>query len=158
MSSAMNVIRVHHRSRKRILIANVLSMIVMGPFAYGIAFLGQFQGPSMWVAVILFASNMGLFGWNTWTVARQNRDFVCLLTNERLVCQSPDESLARSFDVPFVEIVKLAEADQTEGGPRFSLHTQDGDSVTLTYNFGNPARSIFEDLRRMLPSVPVEKS
>lgn len=140
------------------LIANVLSMLVIGPFAYAIALLGQFQGPAMWVAIILFVSNMGLFAWNTWTVARQNRDFVCLLTNERLVCQSPDESLARSFDVPIIEIVKLAEADQMEGGPRYSIHTQAGDSVTLTYNFGNPARSIFEELRRMLPSIPVEKS
>lgn len=140
------------------LIANVLSMLVIGPFAYAIALLGQFQGPAMWVAIILFVSNMGLFAWNTWTVARQNRDFVCLLTNERLVCQSPDESLARSFDVPIIEIVKLAEADEMEGGPRYSIHTQAGDSVTLTYNFGNPARSIFEELRRMLPSIPVEKS
>jgi hypothetical protein len=154
----MNIICVHHRSRKRMLIANVLSMLVIGPFAYAIALLGQFQGPAMWVAIILFVSNMGLFAWNTWTVARQNRDFVCLLTNERLVCQSPDESLARSFDVPIIEIVKLAEADQMEGGPRYSIHTQAGDSVTLTYNFGNPARSIFEELRRMLPSIPVEKS
>ena len=154
----MNIIRVHHRSRKRILIANVLSMIVIGPFAYGIAFLGNFQGPAMWLAIILFVANMGLFAWNTWTVARQNRDFVCLLTNERLVCQSPDETLARSFDVPINEIVKLSEADQMEGGPRYSIHTQAGESVTLTYNFGNPAWSFFEELRKMLPSLPVEES
>lgn len=154
----MNIIRVWHRSRKRILIANVLSMIVIGPFAFGIASLWQFQGPAMWIASILFVANMGLFGWNTWTVARQNRDFVCLLTNERLVCQSPDESLARSFDVPVNEIVKLTEADQGEGGPRFSIQTKTGESVTLTYNFGNPAKSFFKEVRKMLPSIPVEKS
>ena len=115
----MNIIRVHHRSRKRILPATVLSMIVIGPFAFGIASLGQFQGPAMWIAITLFVAVIGLFGWNTSTVARQNRDFVCLLTNERSVCQSPDESMARSFDVPIIEIVKLTEANQMEGGPRF---------------------------------------
>jgi hypothetical protein len=154
----MNMIRVHHRSRKRILIANVLSMIVIGPFAFGIASLGQFQGPAMWIAIILFVANMTLFGWNTWTVARQNRDFVCLLTNERLVCQSPDESMARSFDVPIHEIVKLTEDHQMEGWSGFSIHIQSGESVTLTHNFGNPARYFFEELRKMRPSIPVEKS
>lgn len=154
----MIIIRVHHRSRKRILIANVLSMIVIGPFAFGIASLWQFQGPAIWIAIILFLANMGLFGWNTWTVARQSRDFVCLLTNERLVCQSPDESMARSFDVAIAEIVKLTEADQMEGGPRFSIQTQTGELVTLTNNFGNPSWSFFEELRKMLPSIPVERS
>ena len=153
----MNIIRVHHRSRKRILIANVLSMIVIGPIAFGIASLGKFQGPAMWIAIILFVANMGLFGWNTWIVARQNRDFVCLLTNDRLVCQSPDETVARSFDVAIIEIVRLTEADQTEGRPRFSIHTQTGELLTLTDNFGNPAWSFFEELRKMLPSIPVEK-
>jgi hypothetical protein len=153
----MNIILVHHRSRKRILIANVLSMIVIGPFAFGIASLRQFQGPAMWIATLLFVANMGLFGWNTWTVARQKRDFVCLLSDERLICQSPDETMARSFDVPIIDIVKLTEADQSEGGPRFSIHTESGEPVTLTYNFGNPAWSFFEELRRMLPSIPFEK-
>lgn len=154
----MNVIRVHHRSRKRILIADVLTMIVIGPLAYGIASLGQFQGPAMWIAVILFVSNIGLFSWNTWSVARQHRDFVCLLTNERLVCQSPNESLAVSFDVLIIEFEKLIESDQTDGGPRFSIQTQSGKSMTLTRNFGNPARAFFEELRKMLPSIPVEKN
>lgn len=154
----MNIVRVYHRSRRRILIVNVLSMLVFGPIAYGIASLGQFQGPAVWIAIILFVANMGLFGWNTWTVARQQRDFVCLLTSERLVCQSPDESLARSFDVPINQIVKLIEADQTEGAPRLSIHTNSGDAVTLTNNFGNPSKSFFEEIRKMLPSIPVEKS
>jgi hypothetical protein len=154
----MNIISVHHRSRKRILIANGLSMIVIGPFAFGIASLSHFQGPTMWIASFLFVANMGLFGWNTWNVVRHNRDFVCLLTNERLVCQSPDESLACSFDIPITEIVKLSEIDQSEGGPRFSIHTQSGHAFTLTYNFGNPASVFFEELRKILPAIPVEKS
>ncbi len=154
----MKIVRVHHRSRKRILIANVLSMVVIGPFAYGIASLGEFQGPALWIATILFVANMGLFGWNTWTVARQNRDFVCLLTDERFSCQSPDESMARSFDIPINEILKLTEADQTERGAGYSLHLQSGESIPLTHNFGNPARSFFEELRKMLPFIPIEKS
>lgn len=112
----------------------------------------------MWIVSFLFVANMGFFGWNTLTVARQDRDFVCLLTSERLVCQSPDESLARSFDIPITEIVKLAEVDQMEGGPRFLIHTLSGNSVTLTYTFGNPAWSFFEELKKMLPLIPVEKS
>ena len=76
----MNIIRVHHRSRKRILIANVLSMIVIGPIAFGIASLGQFQGPAMWIAIILFVANMGLFGWNTWIVARKTASLSLSLT------------------------------------------------------------------------------
>jgi len=132
-------------------------MIVIGPFAFGIASLWHFQGPFMWISSILFAANMGLFGWNTWTVAQQNRDFVCLLTNEGFVCQSPDESMASSFDVLIIEIVKLTEVDQMEGGPRYSIHTQTGESATLTYNFGNPAPSFSEELRKMLPTIPFEK-
>jgi hypothetical protein len=133
-------------------------MIVIGPFVFGIASLWNFQGPPMWIACILFVVNMGFFGWTTWNVARQRSDFVCLLTNERLVCQSPDESLARSFDVLITDIVKLTEVDQTEGGPRYSIHTQAGESFTLTYNFGNPAWFFFEELQKMLPSVTIEKS
>lgn len=55
----MNIVRVYHRSRRRILIVNVLSMLVFGPIAYGIASLGQFQGPAVWIAIILFVANMG---------------------------------------------------------------------------------------------------
>lgn len=154
----MEILRLHHRSRKRILITNILSMIVIGPFIFGIASFWNFQGPVMWLACFLFVANMILFGWNTWTVARQKRDFVCLLTNERIVCQSPDESMARSFDIPIAEIVKLFEAEQMEGGPRYSIQTQSGETVSLTYNFGNPAWMFYEELRRTHPSIPVEKS
>jgi hypothetical protein len=111
----------------------------------------------MWIACILVLVNMGFFGWNTWNVARQHSDFVCLLTSERLACQSPDESMARSFDIQISEIVKLTETDQMEGGPRYSIHTATGEMVTLTYNFGNPAWEFFEGLQQMLPSIPIEK-
>lgn len=158
MQSAMNIVRIHHRSRKRILTANALSMILFGPIAYGIAALAEFQGPGMWLAMILFVANITLFGWNTWTVARQNRDFVCLLTNQHLVCQSPDEALARSFDVQISEIAKLTVSDQTESRPSYSIHTQDGNFVTLTHNFGNPAKAFFAELRKMLPSVAVDEN
>jgi len=154
----MNIIRLHHRSRRRILVANVLSMIVIGPFVFGIASLWNFQGFPMWLATILFVVNMAFFGWNTWNVAHQSRDFVCLLTDERLVCQSPDESLARTFDVRLTEIIGLSEVDQMEGGPRYSIHTDSGETFTLTYNFGNPAWSFFEGLREICPGIPVEKS
>lgn len=154
----MNIIRIHHRSRRRILVANVVSMIVIGPFLFGIASLWNFQGFPMWLASLLFVVNMAFFGANTWTVAHQSRDFVCLLTDERLVCQSPDESLARTFDVPLAEISRLTEVDQTEGGPRYSIHTNSGETFPLTYNFGNPAWSFFEGLREVCPTIPVEKS
>lgn len=154
----MNIIRIHHRSRKRVLIANVLSMIVIGPFVFGIASLWNFQGPAMWIACILFVANMAFFGWNTWNVARQSRDFVCLLTDDRFVCQSPDESMARSFEVPVTEIAKLTVAVQSEGADRYSIHTQGGEAIRLTHNFGNPSWAFFEDLQRMLPSIPAEKS
>lgn len=153
----MNIIRIHHRSRKRILIANVLSMIVIGPFVLGIASLWNFQGPPTWIACVLFVANMAFFAWNTWNVARQSRDFVCLLTDEKIVCQSPDESMARSFDIPIKEIEKLVQKEQMEGGPKYSILTRDGGSFTLTYNFGNPAWVFFEEVQRLLPSIRVEK-
>jgi hypothetical protein len=154
----MNIIRVHHRSRKRIMIANVLTMMVIGPFAFGIASLWNFQGPAMWIACILFIANMALFAWTTWNVARQRRDFVCLLTADRVTCQSPDEALAPSFDISLREIAKLEEADQSDGRPRCTILTRSGETATLTYNFGNPASLFFKDIQRLQPSIQVEKS
>jgi hypothetical protein len=153
----MKIIRVHHQSRKRILIFNLLSMIVIGPFLFGIASIWQFQGPPMWIACVLFVANMFVFGLTTWNVLRNRRDFICLLTDERIVCQSPDETSARSFDIPLCEIVRLVEKERLEGGPTYSVITRDGASTDLAYGFGNPAWAFFDDLIRLLPSVPAER-
>lgn len=154
----MNILKVHHRSRKRILITNVLSMIVIGPFVFGLASLWNFQGLAMWISCLVFVANILFFGMNTWSVAKQRRDFVCLLADDRFVCQSPDESMAGSFDLALSDIAKLCEKEQMEGANRYSIHTQTGEVVTLSSNFGNPAWSFFEELRRLLPAVPFEKT
>lgn len=83
-----------------------------------------------------------------WQVHRQDGDFCCILSEDRIRCECPVASLGTSFDIALTEIIDV---EDDEG--RCVITTRDGKRLWLTRAFGNPAFEFYEALKRHLQNL-----
>lgn len=148
-----NAILTHRRSRTRVLVANLATMVLMGFFLYFLASIFEFRGPPLWICVGLLAFNLAMFGHSTWKVYNQTHDFVCTLHRDRISCQCPDDTMGATFDLPLSQVREIRRESGMEGSSKYVLVMDDGKEYWLTGNFGNPAAALARELRKICPDA-----
>ena len=149
-------ILIHQRSRRRILITNVISVLAMFPFLYVMAAAFEFRGPPMWICIGLLVFNLIMYAHSTYKVWMQPNDFRCSLHVDRICCECPDATMGSTFDLPFTELREIREEPRMEGGPKYVLVSTDGVEYWLTEYFGNPAWRFVREIRKLCPKLIVD--
>ncbi|HBE67742.1 MAG TPA: hypothetical protein DDW52_06290 [Planctomycetaceae bacterium] len=127
----------------------------MIPFLYMLAAMFDFRGPPFWICVAVFTSNLIMYPLASYAVWNQSGDFNCLLTNDRIFCECPDNTMGASFDLPLNHLLEIREDFRMQGGPQYFLVCKNGAEYPLSNNFGNPAWKFVEAIQEICPSVRI---
>jgi hypothetical protein len=151
-----NIVLEYRRSWKREIVYSLLILLSATVLVYVLLRLLADQGlmPKI-IGWTLLLFNYSIFGWNIATLLKRREDFFCTLYEKYIECHVPVSGMGDSFQIALDDIAEIHLDNSGEDQAKIYLHTQDGRSLWLTSNFGNPARKLLRRIRQMRPEIPL---
>lgn len=147
----MQAIRIHRRSRLRIILADIACMVACWLVALAVVYASDFNClAAVFCTSIAIACSI-LYGRGIAVVCCNGIGFELLLTTTKIVCHSPDQRLCPDFDVELKDIDMLT----TDSDGWSNLVTCSGTEVRLSLarNFGAPVRRFANDIITQAPHL-----
>lgn len=140
----MKTVRIHRISRRRIVLADVASMLGCWLVSFLVVSASRYDAFATLFCVAIAIACTILYAWRIYATCRNTTDFELVLTTTRIFCHSPDQQLCPDFDVELKDIVKVT----TDSDGWANLVTTSGSEIKLSLakNFGAPVRRFAQDI------------
>lgn len=150
----MKTVRIHRISRRRIVLADVASMLGCWLVACLVVSASRYDAFATLFCVAIAIACTILYAWRIYATCRNTTDFELVLTTTRIFCHSPDQQLCPDFDVELKDIVKVT----TDSDGWTNLVTTSGSEIKLSLakNFGAPVRRFAQDIASYSPHINSE--
>lgn len=147
----MQTIRTHHRSRRRIILADFASLLGCWLVAFVVVSVSQYDTMTTWICSMLAIACTFFYAWAIVVACRHRTDFELILTTSKICCHSPDQRLCPDFDVELKNITKVI----TDADGWTNLVTSTGEEIKLSLarNFGAPVKLFAQDIASQLPQA-----
>lgn len=147
----MQTIRTHHRSKRRIILADFASLLGCWLVAFAVVSASQYDNATTWICSVLAIVCTIFYAWAIVVSCRHRTDFELVLTTSKICCHSPDQRLCPDFDVELKDITKVI----TDADGRMNLVTSTGEEIKLSLarNFGAPVKRFAQDIASLLPQA-----
>lgn len=147
----MQTIRSHRRSRRRIVLADVASMLGCWLIAFLVVSASRYDALATFICGAIALACTVAYARGIYATCRHRTDFELVLTSSRIFCHSPDQRLCPDFDVALKDIDKVT----TDSDGWADLVTSTGSEIKLSLarNFGAPVRRFAQDIASQSPHV-----
>ena len=152
----MEPIRIHRRTKRRIIIYDIASMLGCWLIAYFVATASRYD-----TLVASFGGGLAfvctaLYVWDIFVACRSRAPFELVLTTSSLSCCSPNQRLCLDFNVELIEIERVT----SDSDGRVKLMTSAGKKIDLSLarNFGSPVKLFVNDIARLNPLIKLESA
>jgi|GEM_PF-3286239 hypothetical protein len=147
----MQTIRTHHRSRRRIILTDFVSLLGCWLLAFVVVVASQYDNVTTWICSVLAIACTIFYAWTIIVACRHKTDFELVLTTSRISCHSPDQRICPNFDVELKDITEVI--TDSEGWSNLVTSTGEEIKLSLTRNFGAPVKLFAQDIASQLPQA-----
>ena len=150
----MQTIRIHRRSRRRIVITDVASLLGCWLVAFFVVTASRYDAFATLFCGTIAIVCTALYAWGIYTICHNRTDFELVLTTTRIFCHSPSQQLCPDFDVELQDIDKIT--TDSDGWANLVTSTGAEIKLSLARNFGAPVRGFAKDITSHSPHVRLE--
>jgi hypothetical protein len=152
----MQPIRIYRRTRLRIILYDIASMLGCCLIAYCVVTASRYDTLTTSFCVGLAFLVSALYAWDICVASRNKAPFELVLTTSNLICRSPNQRLCPDFNVELIDIERIT----SDSDGRMKLKTSAGTQVDLSLarNFGAPVKLFVKDIARLNPHVVLEST
>lgn len=150
----MQTIRIHRRSRSRIVLVDIAAMLGCWLLAFLVVSASRYDALATLICGAIAIACTVAYARGIYVTCRHRKDFELVLTTSRVFCHSPDQRLCPDFDVALKDIDKVT----TDSDGWADLVTSTGAEIKLSLarNFGAPVRRFAQDIASRNPHVSLE--
>lgn len=146
------MIYTHTRSWKSRVVYSAATLLFAYPLVAIIMHVLQWRTGAVLIGLLILVGNSILFGHEIYDAMARRRNFVCTITERRLICECPSAPTGYSFDIAIAEILEVVVDDDD-----VILKLQDGLEYRLTSNYGNPRGYFIKLILQANPAVRLER-
>ena len=142
----------HTRSWQSRVVCSAATLLFAYPFVAVLMHIFQWRTDVVLFGLLILAGNSILFGHEIYDSVARRRNFLCTITEQRLICECPCEPAGYSFDINIAEILEVVVDDDD-----VVLKLQDGREYWLTSNYGNPRGYFITLIMQANPAIRLER-
>lgn len=150
----MHTIRIHRRSRRRIVITDVASTLGCWLVAFFVVSASRYDAFATLLCGALVIACTAFYGCGIYASCHNKTDFELVLTTTRIFCHSPNQRLCPDFDVELKDIDKVT--TDSDGWANLVTSTGAEIKLSLARHFGAPVRRFAQDIASQSPHVRLE--